>query len=65
LTQVYRMGLAHMLYHAGDYQQALRVYSGVYRDCGRILGRLNHLTITAGFATACLHWIEDQKAEAE
>ena len=65
LTQIYRFALAHFVYHAGDYPQALTHFKTVYNSCVQLLGDYNHLTQTSHFAYGMLQWIKGTTNEAE
>ena len=65
LTQIYRFALAHFVYHAGDYPQALTHFKTVYNSCVQLLGDYNHLTQTSHFAYGMLQWINGNPDEAE
>ena len=65
MTQIYRFALAHLIYHAGDYPQALKHFKTVYESCDQLLGTYNHLTQTSQFAYGMLQWINGYPDEAE
>ena len=65
MTQIYRFALAHLIYHAGDYPQALKHFKTVYNSCVQLLGHYNHLTQTSHFAYGMLQWINGDPQEAE
>jgi len=65
MTQIYRFALAHLLYHAGDYPQALSHFQTVYKACRHLLGHYNHLTLTSLFAYGMLQWINGDVLNAE
>ena len=65
LTQIYRFATAHLLYHAGDYPQAMSQFETVHNACRRLLGNHNHLTLTSLFAYGMLQWINGDGHAAE